>query len=204
MIKTFGHVTTSIKNKINSHHSLYPNVPVKAEYWESILVAALKEIPDTDPSWDCGSQKIGRDITLKSGTEISCKAGQIQSDGRLKFSSSTLSRYKGDRDAMLHYLNNSKTEDYIYCLSTYKVDRKKFKLFDGRYLCSVFNHNFVDYSTMEWSTFGKNGSIRGDNSQNVKITITEAMGWQVWYYIPMNIALASTTITVPENLLSRG
>jgi hypothetical protein len=196
MINEFEIISPLLKERIELHHKLYPVIPVKAEYWESMLVTVFKEkIPNSNPVWDCGSQQIGKDITLYGNMDISCKAGQIQNDGRIKISSSRLSRFADDTDAMKTYLTERKTDDYILCLSTYKYDRKK-NNFNGKYVSSLFKSDFINYSTMKWETFGKDNNVCATNDQNISLTMTKAMGWQVWYYIPATLALASHDLSV--------
>lgn len=196
MLEAFKLLSPVIQSKIRLHHDLYPIIPVKAEYWESMVVDGFRTtLPHTAPYWDCGSQQIGRDIILKSGTEISCKAGQIHPDGRVKISSSRLSRFNDDPVAMRDYLTYRKTDDFMFCLSTHKTERKV-GAFDGRYVYSLFPSDVVDYSTMAWEEFGKDQNLRGSNAQGVTLTMTKAMGWQVWFYIPCHLASASVSFRV--------
>lgn len=203
MLTLFNSLKNPIHVRIQKHHELYPNIPVKAEYWESMLVGAINDVdPNIDPQWTCGSQQIGRDIVLNSTKEeISCKSGQIHSDGRVKYSSSSLSRFGGDACLMKTYLQTSKTEDFIFCLSTYKNSSKTF---DGRYLLYYFPYDVVNYSSMKWDVFGKGKDICGVNSDGVRLTITQAMGWQVWYYIPINLAVSSCCVNAKIPLCGPG
>lgn len=188
----------AISEKLNHHHQLYPIIKVRDYLWEYILVQALSEVDqELRPSWDYGSQKIGKDITLADGTEISCKSGQIHADNRIKISSSRLSRIS-DREGIKRYLATTKTDDYIACLSTRK--NKKSLTFDGdpEYCLSIFRSDVIDYQSMKWELFGKDDNLRGFTDSGITVTVTEAMGWQVWYYLPCELAEVRHTIKVPS------
>jgi len=194
MFTTFMGLTSSIKTRLRQHHDLYPSIPVKAEYWESALVGAIKDQqPKLKPTWTCGSQQIGRDVTLSNGVEVSCKSGQVHGGKTIKISSSSLSRFGDDTAMMREYLRTTKTDDFILCLSTFKSPSKAF---DGRYLYSIFDSRVVNYDDMEWEVFGKDNNVRGTNADGISLTITKAMGWQVWYYLPTKLALASEPIKI--------
>lgn len=198
MIDQFNDLVPVIQSRLLMHHRLYPSIPVKAEYWESLLVGAINEcFPEKKPQWDCGSQQIGRDITLNDGLEISCKAGQLHSKNRIKISSSTLSRFGEDYDMMKEYISTRKTEDFTLCLSNYK--HKKGERFNGKYIYSLYSADAIDYTTMVWEEFGKDRNLRATNHQGVTMTITKAMGWQVWYYLPLDLAINTVNIEVNDN-----
>jgi len=186
-------VLAAVRQRLADHHRLYPIIKVRDYLWEYVLFAVMNDvIPEYGPHWDYGSQKIGRDITLDIGLEISCKSGQIHTDGRIKISSSRLSRLS-DVEKVKNYLCTVKTEDYIACLSTKKGDTP---MFDGepQYLYSVYDAGVFDYQNMTWELFGKDSNLRGRHASGVMVTCTKAMGWQVWYYLPTDLALFSAEI----------
>jgi hypothetical protein len=188
MLDQFKSLIPTIKQRLADHHRLYPIIKVKYDLWEYVLAAAIDDVfPQYEAQWNYGSQQIGRDITLNDGVRISCKSGQIHSDGRIKISSSRLSRFSDD-EKIKAYLCSTKTEDYILCLSTLKGETSTF---DGepQYLYSIYDAGIFDYANMRWELFGKDDNLRGHHRSGVTVTCTKAMGWQIWYYLPINLAL---------------
>lgn len=195
MLSDFIKLTPAIRKRVSGHHKYYPKLKIKGEYWENVVNDAIEEVlPNLNPVWDILSQQIGKDISLSNGIDISCKSGQIHPDQRIKISSSSLSRFS-DNEKIVSYLKTTKTDDYIFCLSTFKSKKGHFEG-ERRYVYSVFDSNVFDYENVEWETFGKDQNLRGRNPNNVTITCTKAMGYQVWYYIPRNLALFTTDIIV--------
>lgn len=196
MLDLFQSLIPAITQRLIDHHLLYPPMKVKGSYWEFILYNSINEgYPEEEPQWEYGSQKIGRDITLKNGRAISCKSGQILSDGRIKISSSSLSRLS-DPEKIIDYLCTTKTEDDIACLST-----KQQTGLQPQYLYSIYDANVLDYPNMVWEFFGKDNDLKGRHASGVMATCTKKMGYQVWYHLPIDLALYSVEITPIGNAL---
>ena len=191
MLEQFKSLIPAIEQRLASHHHLYPIIKVKDYLWEYALVGAIGDVHhDYKVQWDYGSQQIGSDVTLNDSLRISCKSGQIHSDGRIKISSSRLSRFS-DVEKVKDYLTNTKTEDFILSLSTLKdADFSE----GAQYLYSIYDAAVFDYPNMKWELFGKDGNLRGHHTSGVTVTCTKAMGWQVWYHLPINLALYSVTL----------
>lgn len=193
MLDQFQSLLPYITRRLITHHQLYPLIKVKGSYWEFILYDSLNEgYPESEPHWDYGSQKIGRDITLNNGIGISCKSGQIHPDGRIKISSSSLSRLS-DLEKIKDYLRTAKTEDYIACLST--KGKQQSKGSQQQYLYSIYDVNVFDYENVDWEYFGEDNDLKGRHASGVMTTCTKKMGYQVWYHLPIDLALYAVEIT---------
>jgi hypothetical protein len=202
VLKDFTSLATNISQRLSAHHYLYPAIKAKDVYWEFILAQSIAErFPHHQPVLDVYSQQIGKDIDLSNGVRISCKSGQVLS-GHIKISSYRMSRVfdEGGREGIKANLAAKDTDDYIACLSTRQA--KKGQPFDPSvgYIYSVFDSKLIDYEAMAWRTFGKHDNLEGRLPNGIRVTSTQAMGWQIWCYIPPKLALFSTEIKITPML----
>lgn len=166
-------IAKSIAAKISQHHSIYPKIPIKDIYWESILSDALHE--NNHPNdWICGSHSVEADIFSEEFGNISCKSGKLNSHRtRLTVSGSRTTKHKSLKEKIA-YLSQKKS-DYMYCLVHT----------DNHYNMILFNSDIFRYDR-QWEELPSGWKTTDDIEPKIKIV--KSMSDQVWYDIDLNLA----------------
>ena len=154
-----------IQSLLKEYHKLFPNLKCKGECLEHIVAKAI------------GGEVLGghdkhSDIKV-NGFDVQIKSGEIRKD-ILTISGHRLTRFKEDFNGINTFL--SSIETIIISVPTKK------KTFD--YLIFEIDPELLKPSK-EWTQKGK--SFYQVNSNNVKLSISPSMSWQIWWKIPLEI-----------------
>lgn len=182
----FSSLVPHIKDKLENHHKLYSG-QCKAEYWEENLSLALKQAgfgSDWCPDFN---HKSGVDQVTNSGIRISNKGGSLERD-YIKIGGSRLTKHKSLQEKLI-FLSN-KTDDYIFCLATEKLDWiKNIK----RYYFIVIDSKKLNYHEQEWiETYGVRGSLKNKvngwkcETNSFSAKICKPMSDQLWTKIKLD------------------
>lgn len=165
----------TIKNKLETHHTLY-DTPVSGILWEEVLYKALLGLDRCDTtSWIHNSQRIGADIlNTQVHGDISCKSGTIK-NGRLKFSGSRTTKYKTIKEKLEFF--SKKKEDSYFCLSR---NVKEWK--EGNKIYYLCRFDRIRYDRMKWTERDKDWISA---NRKMDCYINKSMSDQLWTYINM-------------------
>jgi hypothetical protein len=174
-----------ILDRIDKHHGLYPDMPIKDLYWEYIL---YKSFCDTKVkcTWNRGSNAVGTDISIEESPiknkRVSCKSGKIsfsKKENRItRLMISGFRTYsKIGLDEKLNYIDQDH-EDFIFSLSSSLIKSQ------NKYILSIFNP--PKFKNMKWEVCGKNYKA---SSEFIDAQIKSHSGDQLWYSIKYNSPL---------------
>jgi hypothetical protein len=178
-------VLESFEDKIKEHHQLYPNIPVKAEYWESIASQSLNVV-----GWVVNNHNPNEDFNteIKGLLNPSLKAG-IWNGDVLKFSSHRMSKFN-ELSQMVNFLDNRDYDSYLF------LSRKKNKSFGYHYLVCYMKSKQWKYSELVWTpifgvrknTQGKQQGWKGEGLDGkLTVTINFKMSNQLWVEVDTNL-----------------
>lgn len=167
-----------IEQLIRTHHSLYEHSRVKADQWEELLTKAL--IQTGFPcQWQAGSHAVGTDVTLASGATVSVKSGTHDTaKSALVFSGSRLGRHSHSINAMVNYLNATRSNYYALAATPKPATSGTIEyhifLIPGRLIHYGQGH--------EWGEKASNASapIWEYANPNLSAEIRASMSHQVW------------------------
>ena len=166
--------------KISQHVDLYPKIPIKAEYFESIVSSSL------GCDWDPNNHNPNQDLEtqIHNMFKPSLKSGVIER-GVLQLSSHRTTKYP-TLQSKIGFLKSRDYDSYL-CLSRDKNSNKTHK-----YKLVYFCNRLIDWNSMEWmDTFNKKGEHSGycgtNQNGSVKSKIVFNMSHQVWIDIDMNL-----------------
>jgi hypothetical protein len=99
----------SLEHKIMQHHQLYSKIPIKAEYWESIVCDVLNI-----ECWIPNNHNINEDLNTNifGLMKPSLKSG-IMSEDTLTYSSHRMTRYS-ELIEMIHFLDNTTYDSHLF------------------------------------------------------------------------------------------
>jgi hypothetical protein len=165
--------------KIQKHSELYPNLPLKAEQFESLF----SEVFGTD--WVPNNHNTNEDMTtvIEGMERPSLKSGP-QKDGSVKISSHRTTTHKTLQEK-IKFLD-SRTYDSYVCLS--RPDKKKTHKYQLLYLPK----SVIKFDSLIWiDTYNKKGissGWKGKSSDNlIEVDIVKSMSDQVWIKINMKL-----------------
>jgi len=169
-----------IGDKIGKHVELYHNIPIKAEYFESIVSTSLG--CDWKPMNHNPNQDLETMIT--NMMKPSLKSGVIH-NGVLTFSSHRTTEHP-TLDDKIEFLNSREYDSYL-CLTREKNSTKTHK-----YQLVYFPKQVIDWNSIEWiDTYNKKGKHTGYHGKNsdgsIRTKIVFSMSHQVWIDIDMNL-----------------
>lgn len=178
-------VLNSFEDKIQEHHKLYPDIPIKAEYWESIASQSLN-VSD----WIVNNHNPNADFETKFQGLLkpSLKSGKMKKN-LLKFSSHRMSEFTELSD-MIDFLDNRDYDSYLF------LSRKKNKSFTHHYLIGYMSSKKWKYSELTWTpifgvrerTKGKQQGWKGEGlGGKLTVTISFKMSNQLWVEIDTNL-----------------
>ena len=160
-----------LKEGIERHIQIYPNLSVKAEQFESLFAYA------TDSKWEPYNHNPGEDmVTNYDGLrKPSLKSGVI-TNNVLTISSHRTTKYK-TLDDKIKFLSNVPYDSYI-CLARPKNGVHNYKLIH-------FPKSLIDYSLINWEvTFSQKGHQTGWKGSNengtIQLRISKSMSDQLW------------------------
>ena len=194
----FTQLTTNLTGYLEQHHALYSEVPVKGTYWEKLYALSLiTKFPNTALSWKHGSHGVGSDITF-GDTRISNKSGSIvgRHKDRVNIGGKRLESLKGDIEAIKLHIEQSKTEDYHCCLSTYNTLPKNTPANTMVYELLVFPHTLIDFTSGEWTTYGTHNNLRFVDKYGAKVEVHQTASYQMWYNLPLKKAVFREQIKI--------
>lgn len=178
-------ITDRIENKIKQHHQLYPQIPVRAEYWESIASDCL-DVKD----WVVNNHNPNADFKTKFDglLEPSLKSGVVK-DNILNFSSHRMSEFS-ELSEMTNFLDTRSYDSYLF------LSRKNSESHKHHYLVGHMSAKKWKYSELEWEPIiGVRGKSKGkqqgwkghglDGKLNVKIMFK--MSNQLWIDVDMSL-----------------
>ena len=174
----------SIEKNIIKHHQLYPLLPLKDVYWESVVNTSLLE-NGYETKWEPGSHKVGADIEILDDVEksrISVKGGSLQDKTTrpsICVSSFRTTDHLTLEDKLAHI--DGDHEDIIFSLAYIEPLKKEF--FTHKYFLTIFTP--LIFSSMEWFKAGDNWVGEGDNNT---ARITHSQSDQLWYTVPLDTA----------------
>lgn len=176
-------VIKSIEEKLKKHHELYPNIPVKAEYWESIASQSLNVL-----DWVPNNHNPNEDFksTIEGLLEPSLKAGTINGQ-ILKFSSHRMSKFSELKD-MIQYLDSRTYDSFLF------LAKKENEL--GKYYLCYMPSKLWKYSDLLWTPkMGVKEKCKGiqqgwkgeglDGKVNVQISFK--MSSQLWVDVDLSL-----------------
>ena len=175
----------SIEKNIIKYHEMFPLLPLKDLYWESILNKSLIELGHKT-EWEPGSHKVGADVEIIGGVKsgrISCKGGSLTDKSTrpsIHISSYRTTRFK-TLDEKLSYFDEGH-EDVVFSLASVKP--LKSDNFTLKYILSIFFP--LKFSSMSWH---KNGNDWFGEDGIYKAKITHKMSDQLWYKVPLDTVL---------------
>lgn len=169
-----------IGDKIYRHAKLYYNIPIKAEYFESIVSTSLEcdwKPMNHNPNQDMETQ-------IPNMLRPSLKAGVVK-NGFLHFSSHRTTEHQTLQDK-IDFLNSREYDSYL-CLTRDKESNKIHK-----YKLVYFPKHLIDWNSIQWiDTYSKKGKHSGYHGTNpdgtVRAKIVFSMSHQVWIDIDMNL-----------------
>jgi len=169
-----------IGDKISGHANLYHNIPIKAEYWESIVSSTL------GVDWTPNNHNTNRDLVtpIQNMSKPSLKSGIIKK-GFLIISSHRTTEHK-TLDDKIQFLKSRDLDSYLCLSRTFKGKiTHKYKLI-------YFNKNIIDWDSFLWvDTYNKKGEHSGylgtNPTKTIIIKIHLSMSHQVWVEIDMNL-----------------
>jgi hypothetical protein len=171
------------EDSIRKHHELYPTLPIKAEYWESIASSSLGCIgwvPNNhNPNEDLNTEHEGlKKPSLKSG---------IIKGNILNFSSHRMSKYS-TLDEMIEFLDNRTYDSFLFLSRDEKINNK--------YIICHMSSKLWKYSEFNWKpkvgvrkgTKGKQtGWIGVSQDGSVSVQINFKMSNQLWVDVNLNL-----------------
>jgi len=172
------------EEKILQHHKLYPEIPIKAEYWECIAKNCLgvkNWIPNNhNPNEDLVTEHVGlKKPSLKSG--IICGS-------RMVFSSHRMSKFDNITE-MLDFLDSRTYDSYLFLA---RNEGENFQKYSICYMPS----KLWKFSDLKWEHIigvrGKNtGKQQGwkstSNDGKVSLKIQFSMSNQLWIDIDLSL-----------------
>jgi hypothetical protein len=165
--------------KIQKHSELYPNLPVKAEQFESLF----SDVFETE--WVPNNHNTNEDMTtvIEGMERPSLKSG-LGKDGSVKISSHRTTTHKTLQEK-IKFLD-SRTYDSYVCLS--RPDKKKTHKYQLLYLPK----SVIKFDSLIWiDTYNKKGissGWKGKSSDNlIEVDIVKSMSDQVWIKINMKL-----------------
>jgi hypothetical protein len=178
-------VLESFEDKIKEHHQLYPNIPVNAQYWESIASQSLNVV-----GWVVNNHNPNEDFNteIKGLLNPSLKAG-IWNGDVLKFSSHRMSKFN-ELSQMVNFLDTRDYDSYLF------LSRKKNKSFGYHYLVCYMKSKKWKYSELVWTpifgvrknTQGKQQGWKGEGLDGkLTVTINFKMSNQLWVEVDTNL-----------------
>jgi hypothetical protein len=178
-------VLESFEDKIKEHHQLYPNIPVNAQYWESIASQSLNVV-----GWVVNNHNPNEDFNteIKGLLNPSLKAG-IWNGDVLKFSSHRMSKFN-ELSEMVNFLDTRDYDSYLF------LSRKKNKSFGYHYLVCYMKSKKWKYSELVWTpifgvrknTQGKQQGWKGEGLDGkLTVTINFKMSNQLWVEVDTNL-----------------
>jgi hypothetical protein len=178
-------VLESFEDKIKEHHQLYPNIPVNAQYWESIASQSLNVV-----GWVVNNHNPNEDFNteIKGLLNPSLKAG-IWNGDVLKFSSHRMSKFN-KLSEMVNFLDTRDYDSYLF------LSRKKNKSFGYHYLVCYMKSKKWKYSELVWTpifgvrknTQGKQQGWKGEGLDGkLTVTINFKMSNQLWVEVDTNL-----------------
>jgi hypothetical protein len=178
-------VLESFEDKIKEHHQLYPNIPVNAQYWESIASQSLNVV-----GWVVNNHNPNEDFNteIKGLLTPSLKAG-IWNGDVLKFSSHRMSKFN-ELSQMVNFLDTRDYDSYLF------LSRKKNKSFGYHYLVCYMKSKKWKYSELVWTpifgvrknTQGKQQGWKGEGLDGkLTVTINFKMSNQLWVEVDTNL-----------------
>jgi|TARA_R110000824_G_scaffold319890_1_gene506883 hypothetical protein len=175
----------SIEKNIIKHHQLYPLLPLRGVFWESVLNTSLLE-NGHETLWSPagkGSHKVGADIEIIDDVEksrISVKGGTLinkTTRPSVRISSFRTTDHLTLEDKLAHI--DGDHEDIIFSLAYIEPLKKEF--FTHKYLLTMFTP--LRFSSMGWVKDGSNWLGEGDNHS---ASITHSQSDQLWYTVPLD------------------
>lgn len=179
------HILDSFEKKLRLHHELYPEIPVRAEYWESIASETL----DVD-DWVVNNHNPNEDFktNIPGLLKPSLKSGVIENEV-LKFSSHRMSEFSELSD-MLNFLDSRDYDSHLF------LSRKTHDEYNYHYLVGYMSSNLWKYSELNWfPIFGVRGKTkdkqqgwRGEGLDGkVKVKIQFKMSNQLWVDVDVSL-----------------
>jgi hypothetical protein len=176
-------ILSSFENKIAQHHKLYPEIIIKAEYWECIAKNSLgveNWIPNNhNPNEDFKTNFEGlKEPSLKSG---------VISNGKLTFSSHRMSKFN-ELSEMLNFLDGRTYDSYLF-LARKENEEKKY------YICYMPS-KLWKFSDLRWSpiigTRGKNTDKQSgwqgvSDDDKISCKIQFSMSNQLWVEVDSSL-----------------
>lgn len=186
-------ILDSFEHKIRQHHQLYPKIPIKAEYWESIVANGLNT-----EGWIPNNHNINEDLkTNISGLmRPSLKSGIISED-ILTYSSHRMSRYS-ELTEMTYFLDNTTYDSHLF------LARKNTKDHFNYCICYM-PAGLIKFSELEWTPIlatkgNKKGKQTGwsaiSQDGKIKCKIQFSMSNQLWIEIHKNLFMIMREIHV--------
>jgi len=171
-------ITDAIAEKLKKHHELYPEIPVKAEYWESIASQSLN-VND----WVPNKHNPNEDFRTKVEgiKKPSLKAGVIV-ENILSFSSHRMSKFS-ELSEMTNFLDTRDYDSYLF------LSRNENKSFKYHYSVGYMYSKKWKYSELSWEpiigvkgkTKGKQQGWKGEGlNGKIKVKIQFKMSNQLW------------------------
>jgi hypothetical protein len=175
----------SIEDKIKQHHQLYPNIPVNAQYWESIASQSLNVI-----GWVANNHNPNEDFNteIKGLLNPSLKAGICNGDV-LEFSSHRMSKFN-ELPQMINFLDSRDYDSYLF------LSRKKNESFSHHYLVCYMESKKWKYSELIWTpifgvrknTIGKQQGWKGEGLDGkLTVRINFKMSNQLWVEVDTSL-----------------
>jgi hypothetical protein len=185
MINLQPEIINSIENNLRLHHELYPQIPVRAEYWEANASKSLNV-----ENWIVNNHNPNEDFqtNIDGLLKPSLKAGIIEGT-TLNFSSHRMSKYSELKD-MVNFLDTRDYDSYLF------LSRKESASCKYHYLVGYMSSKKWKYSDLTWTpTIGTKGKSKGTQQGwrgegldgKVKVKIQFKMSNQLWVDIDMSL-----------------
>jgi hypothetical protein len=177
-------VLDSLEQKVLQHHGLYPEIPVKAEYWECIVKGCLNV-----KNWTPNNHNPNEDlVTEYNGLERpSLKSGVINGS-RMVFSSHRMSKFD-NIDDMLEFLDTRTYDSYLFLARNKGESGKKYSV-------CYMPSKLWKFSDLKWEPIigvkGKNkGKQQGWKTSSpdgkIELKIQFSMSNQLWIDIDLSL-----------------
>lgn len=184
-----------LKADLNAFHALFSGSRCSGAELEELIVRAIQS--DTraqhHPRW----QEAGHDdladirVDVNGDTHlVQVKSGKI-SKQTLTLSGHRLSRFDGDFRAMTGYLNANSANIITVPYRRIDDEHGRKHLYS---VCYVDIKHLTGLSASKWTKHG--AQFVQTNNAGVHFTLSPSMSWQVWWRIPVGLAVPSAEFVI--------